>query len=370
MLAALSNQNNSYSKDFSLSKVLTKKSKLLSQEKGDEVLAFISKHTDVDKDSTILLKVANLFSIKSLNDDCFNSIINLNLINDIKGIDEFFREVNSKLPNNGIFVGCAETQVERKKRLFNKFPFYIAPFYFFLDFILKRVFPKLPITRKIYFLITAGRNRVLSKAEVLGRLSFCGFEIINESEINNILYFVGSKIKEHKECLIKRPSFGFIFKMERVGKSHNPLMVYKIRTMHPYAEFLQDYILKTNQLQSGGKFNDDYRITSWGKILRRFWIDELPMLYNFVKGELKIVGVRPISKHYLSLYPDELKQKRSTVKPGLIPPFYADMPKSLNEIFKSEYQYLYLYDMHPLKTDAIYFFKAIKNIIFNAERSN
>ncbi|MDB4534745.1 sugar transferase, partial [Vicingaceae bacterium] len=155
-----------------------------------------------------------------------------------------------------------------------------------------------------------------------------------------------------------------------VGKSGKLIKVYKIRTMHPYAEYLQNYIYKINHLQDGGKFKNDFRITSWGKFLRRFWIDEIPMLINLIKGELKFVGVRPLSVQYLSLYTNELIEKRKEIKPGLVPPYYADMPKSLEQIMASEMRYINAYKLHPFFTDIKYFFKASSNIIINKARSN
>ena len=61
------------------------------------------------------------------------------------------------------------------------------------------------------------------------------------------------------------------------------IKVYKSRTMHPYAEFLQEYVYNTQGLQEGGKFKSDFRVTTIGKIFRAFWIDELPMIINLLK---------------------------------------------------------------------------------------
>ena len=94
------------------------------------------------------------------------------------------------------------------------------------------------------------------------------------------------------------------------------------------------------------------------------------MFLNIIKGDMKIVGVRPLSRHYYELYSDELKEKRIKFKPGLIPPFYADMPKTLEEIMESEMRYLVEYEKHPLRADIKYFFKAWKNIVFKRARSN
>ena len=100
-----------------------------------------------------------------------------------------------------------------------------------------------------------------------------------------------------------------------------------------------------------------------------FWLDELPTLINWLRGELKFIGVRPLSRHYFSLYSPELQKRRIKYKPGLVPPFYTDKPETLEEIMESELRYLDAYDKHPLRTDFKYFFKAIYNIIFRKYRS-
>ncbi|HEX7414304.1 MAG TPA: sugar transferase, partial [Bacteroidia bacterium] len=335
---------------------------------GEEVLEFISKHANVQSETTRVVKTIDVFNIKAIEDAKVNAFVNLQKINDIRGINDFFKEINSKLPENGIFMGCVETNLQRQKRILNKYPFIIARIYFLFDFVFKRMFPKLYLTRKLYFFVTAGRNRVLPKAEALGKLVFCGFKIIELKEVKNLTYFVC--VKTNKPIPDKHPSFGFFFKMQRIGKDNRPITVYKIRTMHPYAEYLQEYIYEQNKLKEGGKFKDDFRITSWGRFFRRFWIDELPMAINFFKGEIKLVGVRPLSTQYLSLYSEELKQKRVHAKPGLIPPFYADLPITLEDIMQSELRYLDLHLKHPFKTDFSYFFKAFKNIVFKSARTN
>jgi lipopolysaccharide/colanic/teichoic acid biosynthesis glycosyltransferase len=139
--------------------------------------------------------------------------------------------------------------------------------------------------------------------------------------------------------------------------------------MHPFSEYLQPYIYKHYKLKEGGKFKNDFRVTTMGHFMRKFWIDELPMLINLFKGEMKIVGVRPLSRHYYNLYDEKVKEERTKVKPGLVPPFYADMPKTLEEIQTSELKYLKSYQKHPLLTDWRYFWKALFNIFFRNARS-
>jgi lipopolysaccharide/colanic/teichoic acid biosynthesis glycosyltransferase len=340
---------------------------IIIEEQGEKAYNYISKFLKVEDNNLEVVKTTNLFNIRKIHKKKAG-IVNLNKINDIKKMNEFFKVVNQKLIDEGIFIGCVETKEERRRRLYKKYPIGIAQVYYLFDFIFKRVFSKLWITKWLYFFVTAGRNQVLSKAEALGRLVYCGFKIVDEYEIDNINYFVVKKVKE-VNC-VKEPRFSILFKMLRVGKHGKPIMVYKIRTMHPYAEYLQDYIYKINKLQKGGKFKNDFRVTTWGKILRRLWIDEIPMLINLVKGQLKFVGVRPLSQQYLSLYTNELKEKRKEVKPGLVPPFYADMPNTLDEIMESEIKYIDAYQRHPFITDIKYFFKASSNIIINRARSN
>jgi lipopolysaccharide/colanic/teichoic acid biosynthesis glycosyltransferase len=198
----------------------------------------------------------------------------------------------------------------------------------------------------------------------------CGFEIVEEQFINNRLFFVFRKIKE--PLFDYHPTYGPIVKLQRIGKNGQIIGVFKMRTMHAYSEYLQDYIYNKYNLDEGGKFRNDFRITTLGRIFRAFWLDEFPMLINvFILRNLKIVGVRPLSLHYFSLYSAELKQRRIKCKPGLIPPYYAQYPtpKTLDEIQRNEIEYLEQYEKHPFFTDLRYFFKAMNNIIFRKARS-
>lgn len=94
------------------------------------------------------------------------------------------------------------------------------------------------------------------------------------------------------------------------------------------------------------------------------------MLYNWLKGDLKIVGVRPLSSHYLSLYDEDLRRMRQKTKPGLLPPFYMDLPATFTEICASERRYLEAYFKNPVITDLRYFFGSLFNIFIKRARSN
>jgi lipopolysaccharide/colanic/teichoic acid biosynthesis glycosyltransferase len=139
--------------------------------------------------------------------------------------------------------------------------------------------------------------------------------------------------------------------------------------MYPFSEFIQKDVFEENNLDASGKFLNDFRITSWGRILRKYFIDEIPQLYNWLRSDINLVGVRAISKHYYNLYPKDLQELRINFKPGLIPPYYADMPTTFDEIVESEVRYLQKKKEKPIITNMIYFVKALINIIFSGARS-
>ena len=336
-------------------------------ELGKTAYCYFEKAVKLFSETTLILSTTTRFNVLNQRDNYYRAIINLKRVNDIRRINKFFEAVNEKLPQGGVFVCLAETTELRKKRILSKYPPVLNNIYYILDYFLKRVFPKFPITKNIYFMLTRGENRVISKAELLGRLYSCGFEVVEEEHVENLFYVVAHKIKHPAFDL--EPTYGPIIKLRRIGRGGKTIKVYKIRTMHPYAEYLQGYVFEKHSLEQGGKFKNDFRVSTLGRFMRKFWIDELPMLINLFRGDLKIVGVRPLSQHYFNLYSKELQEKRTKFKPGLVPPFYVDNPKTLEEIMASEMKYLEAYEKHPFRTDIKYFFNAFYNIIFKRLRS-
>jgi lipopolysaccharide/colanic/teichoic acid biosynthesis glycosyltransferase len=341
---------------------------IIINETGTNVYNFISRFLDVGNPHNLLVSTTTQFNIDKLPAETYNSITNLHRINDFRWINKFFEAVNHKLPFGGIYINSAETYQLRRKRILSKYPLVINYFYYFFDYLFTRVFPKLLITKRFYFYITLGRNRVISRAETLGRLYSCGFECLEEKFIEGNYYFVARKVKV--PSFDGSPTYGPFVRLQRYGKNGKVIGVYKMRTMHAYSEYLQEYIYQKNQLQEGGKFKNDFRVTATGRFMRKFWLDELPMVFNILKGDMKLVGVRPLSRQYFNLYSEELKEKRVKIKPGLIPPFYADMPKTLEEIMESESKYIDAYLKSPFLTDFRYFFHCSWNIIFRRARSN
>ena len=321
----------------------------------------------VDLMTAEILKSPDSYNVEIFPDGALDFFMNLHTVNDFRRINSYFITVNKKLRNNGLFIGHFETFNKRRQRIFKKYPFYLASIVYFFDFVWKRVFPKLPFFQKIYFAVSKGRNRVFSKAEALGRLYFCGFKVIALEEIDDSIYFVVAK--DHQPATEQNPSYGPLFKMKRSGKEGKPIYVYKFRTMHPYSEYLQEYVTNRNGYGANGKVKDDFRTTAWGKFLRKYWLDELPQLINVLKGEMRLVGVRPLSDRFLQEYPEELLKKRFKLKPGCFPPYVALLKQDVEEYIESEKIYLKEKELHPFFTDVKYLFWGAFNILTNKIRS-
>lgn len=336
---------------------------------GSAALLNLKKYAKLNMSDTTVLSTSTIFNILNLKDNRFSTVINLLKINNIRSINEFFIAVYDKLPYEGTFIGCFLSKSQYKKDFFNKFPPIINYILYLFVFIFKRIFPKWLYTREIYFWLTDGRKRILSKAEILGRLYASGFVIKKEFKADKLSYFVAEK--RNKPVRKEIVNYSPVIKLNRIGKNGKTFKVYKLRTMYPYSEFLQEYIFQKNSLQEGGKFRHDIRISTLGVFLRKYWLDELPMIFNLLKGDMKLVGVRPLSKQYFSLYSSELQQKRVQAKPGLLPPFYADMPKTLDEIQASEMKYLMECEKNgTFVTDLRYLRRIFVNIVFKKARSH
>lgn len=334
-----------------------------------QVYDFISTYINFKLKNNYISFASNYFEIKSRQEKKFSNIAVFNRLNYVRGINKLFSIANMKLPMNGLFMCNFEQRSTRKKRIYDKYPPGINCIAYFLDYLTKRVIPKMFVARKIYYDVTKGKDRVLSKTEVLGRLVYCGFDIVDVKKINSETYVIARKVKKLDEILESKP-YGALLKLRRVGKNGKVFEVLKFRTMYPYAEYIQSYIYKHSSLQKGGKFNRDMRVSTMGKFMRTYWIDEMPMLINLLRGEMKIVGVRPLSQQYFSLYRPELQKKRTKYRPGLLPPFYADLPETLDEIQESELRYLRQCEKFgTFLTDIQYIIKILRNIIIHKARS-
>ena len=202
----------------------------------------------------------------------------------------------------------------------------------------------------------------------LGELFYYGFDIQNIEDMKKQVIVYLKKQKSVSDNLPPK-RYSILIKLPRTGKDGKRIYVYKFRTMQPYSEYLQDYVIKVNGLDENSTIKNDFRITKIGRFLRKYWLDELPMLINFIKGDLKIIGVRPLGDSMLRVYPEEFREYRAKFKPGLIPPYYIDQPKGFDGLIESEKRYLKLYEKSGIKTDIIYFGKFLKALFLKGVRS-
>ena len=359
---------NRHSEDTLIKEKLTLTTKeLILKESSLEAFHFLENFIDSHSEKNLVIPIGEKLSTYSYFSRIENIIV-LNKINNFRQINKHLEEVNSKLADGGVLLGCFETFKQRgQKKSINNIPI-VRNMYFGFDFIFNRVFPKLPVFKKIYFRITKGKNRLLSKAEALGRLVSCGFDILDFKIIDGVYYFAAIKVKE--PAFDMSPSYGPLFKMRRIGRYGKTIGVYKFRTMHPYSEYLQDYVLRLNGYAETGKPANDFRLVPYAKFVRRFWFDELPQLINVFKGDMKLVGVRPVSQRYFEDIPKEIQELRLAQKPGCIPPYVAlNRKSSVEGVLQSEKEYLEEKLRNPYTTDTKYFFKAIFNILIKSKRS-
>ncbi len=123
--------------------------------------------------------------------------------------------------------------------------------------------------------------------------------------------------------LIKITSPGPIFySAKRVGKDGQPVHCWKFRTMHQNADKKLLEILRENpklkqEWDTYFKLKDDPRISTIGKILRKTSLDELPQFFNVLKGDLSVVGPRPVTEEEIQKYFGSKASKILSVRPGL-----------------------------------------------------
>ena len=117
--------------------------------------------------------------------------------------------------------------------------------------------------------------------------------------------------------VIDDPSAGPIFSQERVGRKGKVFKFYKFRSMCANAEEKLDGLLEKNEMNGPVfKIKDDPRITRVGKFIRKTGLDELPQLWNVLKGEMSIVGPRPALPREVEQY-GAYERQRLLVTPGL-----------------------------------------------------
>lgn len=145
--------------------------------------------------------------------------------------------------------------------------------------------------------------------------------------IKRAIDFVGSLVLVTLFCpvflvssvLVKLTSKGpVLFRQTRIGLNKRQFTIYKFRTMVADAESVQSQLLSMNEMTGPVfKIKNDPRVTSLGKFLRKTSIDELPQLFNVLKGEMSLVGPRAMSLRDYQLFDQDWHRRRFSVKPGI-----------------------------------------------------
>ena len=150
-------------------------------------------------------------------------------------------------------------------------------------------------------------------------------------------------------CIKVEDGSPVMFKQARMGKNLKPFYIYKFRTM------------KTQRKELDSELSHEEMVTKVGKILRATSIDELPQLFNILKGEMSFIGPRPWILEYYEWFTDEQK-RRSDVRPGITGLAQANGRNALNVFKKIEYDIEYVDNM-SLWLDIKIFFLSIVAVL-------
>ena len=137
--------------------------------------------------------------------------------------------------------------------------------------------------------------------------------------LSSLLIFVSGPVMLTALLLVKRDSKGpAIFTQERIGLNKRRFRMYKFRTMVVNAEDLQASLEVHNEAQGPVfKIKNDPRITRLGKFLRKTSVDELPQLFNVLRGDMSLVGPRPLPVRDFSAFSKDWQRRRFSVRPGI-----------------------------------------------------
>lgn len=186
--------------------------------------------------------------------------------------------------------------------------------------------------------------------------------------VDVVLSFIGlivlSPVFLFLSIIIKIDSKGPVFfAHKRIGKNGNTIRIYKFRTMHQNAEAMIENFTEEQmkEYKENYKLKDDPRITRVGKFLRKTSLDELPQILNILKGELSIIGPRPVVESELEKYGPN-KSKFLSVKPGLTGYWQANGRSTTTYEERIDME-LYYVENRSLWLDTKLFFKTIISVI-------
>lgn len=157
---------------------------------------------------------------------------------------------------------------------------------------------------------------------------------------------------------------------KRIGRGGKIFKCYKFRTMHPNADARLQEILKNNEdlrkeWESTFKLKSDPRITPIGSFLRKTSLDELPQFWNVLKGDLSIVGPRPVVKEEVEKYLGLKAPKILSIRPGLTGPWQVSGRSNITCYQKRVELDEFYVDNHSLLLDVKLIAKTIPVMLFS-----
>ncbi len=163
--------------------------------------------------------------------------------------------------------------------------------------------------------------------------------------------------------VIDSPGASPIYTQYRVGKNGRVFKFYKLRSMVPEADQMLDSLLDQNEMEGPAfKISNDPRITRVGRVIRRTCIDELPQLWNILKGDMSFVGPRPPLPREVEQYND-FQRNRLSVVPGLT--CYWQIQPNRNSLTFDKWLELDLkyIEERNVKTDLMIIFKTVGAVL-------
>jgi len=291
----------------------------------------------------------------------------LRLVVELAGLERLvdpsahFRSLGQRLAPGGAWLSCVETLALRRRRLARAARGPIRRrLLLAADGALRsapaaaRALARLPLPVEL----GPRPDKAVSRTEVLGRICAAGFEVVAERVWRGLRYVIARKVTTGPSLEHGSDEHRQLIGLTRVGRDQRRFELPKVRTMYPFARHLQGHLQRSHGLDRSGHIRNDFRIVPSRRWLRQSHLDELPNVLAWLRGQVKLVGVRPLSPEYLNLYPADLRRRRATVRPGLLPPSAVEGAVTLSELLACERHYLDAYQRHPLRTDLTYVLRA------------
>ena len=201
-------------------------------------------------------------------------------------------------------------------------------------------------------------------AKKASKINYMSVKRVFDLVISTIGLIILSPIFLILAIIVKLDSKGPVFFAHtRYGKNGKKFKMYKFRTMYENAQdMINDFTPEQmKEWKENFKLQDDPRITKVGKFLRKTSLDELPQIVNIIKGDLSIIGPRPVIEEELEKYGDN-KDKFLSVTPGLTGYWQANGRSSTTYEQRMEMELYYIDNISP-KLDVKIFFKTIESVI-------